>query len=73
MDNKPYRLLKKAKHTKYSSQNLTILYNNRIHSVIFRLQADMTVFFVKTLYGRLVTDKSNNDFAVLRNRCAVNN
>ena len=65
MDNKPYRLLKKAKHTKYSSQNLTILYNNRIHSVIFRLQADMTVFFVKSFYSSRVINQCHNHFSVL--------
>lgn len=46
---------------------------NRFKIIVFRLKSEVTVFLVKTLYGRLVTDKRNNDFAVLRNRCAVNN
>ena len=48
----------KAENTDYLSEDLewlVRLYDNRLHRIIFRLEADMSVFFVKSFYcGRVI-------------------
>ena len=46
------------------SEDHTVLYYDRIHRVVLRLQPDMTIFFVESLNGCSVFYKSYNNFTI---------
>ena len=60
------RLMVDTEHTEHLTKNLTIRHDNRLHGVILRLKAVMTVFLVKTLYRGLVAHQSHHNIAVDR-------
>ena len=52
-----YSLFKNAEYAEYFSQNLAVVYDNRVHAVIFGLEPDMTVFLIKSLNGSGIVNK----------------
>ena len=59
-------LFKKTEHTDYFSKNRNFLYNDRIHKIIFRLEAENSFFFVKVFdkYIPEETSEPNPDSVV---------
>ena len=49
--------MKNSKNPKHPSKNLTIINNDRIHGVIFRLKADMAVLLIIGLNGSGIVNK----------------
>ena len=60
----PVFLLENPEHAEHFPKYGAIRYNDRIHGVIFRLQTDMIVFFVESLYRGGVVNQRHNDIAV---------
>ena len=54
-----------AEYAKNLSQNLAIVDNDWIHIVVFRLQADVAVFFIKSLYSCGVVNQCNYHFPII--------
>ena len=51
------------------AENLHVIYDNRLHGVILRLKAVMTVFLVKTLNRSRVVHQRNDDLSVFCGIC----
>ena len=59
-------LLKKAEHTKYFAENFTVIHDNGIHGIIFRLKTVMSVLLVECLNRSRIIYQSDNHITVFR-------
>ena len=48
------------------SYDLQIIHKDRIHLIVFRLQAEITVFLVECFYCSGIIDQSDNFFSIFR-------
>ncbi len=55
----------KTEDAEYSSQNLAVIYNNGIHSIIFRLEPDMVILFIKCLHCGRIINQCNYDITIV--------
>ena len=65
-------LLEETEHSKYLPKNLAVIYNDRIHRVILRLEAIVAIFFVISLHGRGVFNQGDYDVSIAC-RCLLHN
>ena len=54
-----------SEHAEDFSQNLAIINNDRFHRIVFGLQTDMSVFFVKSFDGSGIVNKRDHRIAVI--------
>ena len=52
-------------HSEHTSDYLTVVYDDRIHRIVFRLQTDVILFFIETFYCSRVIDQRNHDLSVI--------
>ena len=58
--------MKETEHPNDLSQDLNVICDDGFHRIILRLQAVMTIFLIKSLYGSGIIQKSDNDLTVFR-------
>lgn len=59
-------LLIKAEDTEYLSHDRAVIYDNRVHCIVFRLQSDMTVFFIESLDRSGIINHSDYQITIMR-------
>ena len=56
----------KAEYTEHGAKDLTVIYNDRIHGVVLRLETDMSLLLIESLDGGGIIDQGHNDLTVIR-------
>ena len=57
-------LREETENSEYFSEDRTFIHNDRIHRIVFRLQAIMSVFLIISLYCCGIIHQRNNDLSV---------
>ena len=52
-------------HSEHTSDHLAVVYDDRVHRIVFRLQTDVILFFIETFYCSRVIDQRNHDLSVI--------
>ena len=54
-------------HSEHTSDHLAVVYDDRVHRIVFRLQTDVIFLFVEALDGRIfIANECDYDVAILR-------
>ena len=61
---KSINLTIEAEYAKYFSHDLTVINDDRIHGIIFRLKSNMTFFFIESLYGFGIVNQRNYNLTI---------
>ena len=52
-------------HSEHTSDHLAVVYDDRVHRIVFRLQTDVILFFIETFYCSRVINQRNHDLSVI--------
>ena len=52
-------------HSEHTSDHLAVVYDDRVHRIVFRLQTDVILFFIETFYCSFVIDTCYNNITII--------